>query len=149
MKIKCNDRRFVYQFTGKDAEEFAKVTVENIKRKSLRIGESVEQRQNVVEIISNHALLYQVQECVCKNVPLEANGFYMLRLLSCTYVFEGYHSEQCAQEIWDLVKEYPGIFVDGRGSSITLSTENGDEEALHESIYDSIREVLGDEYEWR
>lgn len=110
MKIKCNDRRFVYKFTGKDAEEFAKVTVENIKRKSLRIGESVEQRQNVVEIISNHSILYKVQECVCKNVPFEANGFYMLCLLSCTYVFKGYHSEQCVQEIWDLVKEYPGIF---------------------------------------
>lgn len=81
-------------------------------------------------------------------MPFEANGFYMLHLLSCTYVFKGYHSEQCVHEIWDLSKEYPGIFVDAKGSSITLSTENGDEEALHESIYDSIREVLGDEYEW-
>lgn len=86
--------------------------------------------------------------CV-KTCPFEANGFYVLHRLSCTYVFKGYHSEQCAQEIWDLVKEYPGIFVDGKGSSITLNTENGDEEALHGSIYDSIREVLGDEYEWR
>lgn len=32
MKIKCNDRRFVYKFTGKDAEELARVTVENIKK---------------------------------------------------------------------------------------------------------------------
>ena len=149
MKIKCNDRRFVYKFTGKDAEEFAKVTVDNIKRKSLRVGESVEQRQNAVEIASSSALLYQVQECVCKNVPFEANGFYMLRLLSCTYVFNGYHSDQCVHEIWDLAKEYPGIFADAKGSSITLSTESGDEEYLYNSAMECIKTVLGDEYEWR
>lgn len=149
MKIKCNDRRFVYKFVGKDAEEFAKVTVENIRRKSLRIGESVEQRQDIVEIASSSALLYQVQECVCKNVPFEANGFYMLRLLSCTYVFKGYHSDQCVHEIWDLAKEYPGIFADAKGSSITLSTESGDEEYLHDSAMECIKKVLGDEYEWR
>lgn len=148
MKIKCNDRRFVYKFVGKDAEKFAKATAENI-RETLRAGEFVEQRQDVVEIKSNNALLYQVQECVCKTVPFEANGFYMLHLLSCTYVFKGYHSEQCAREIWGLVQAYPSISANVTGSSITLSTENGNEEALHESIYDSIREVLGDEYEWR
>lgn len=149
MKIKCNDRRFVYKFTGKDAEEFAKVTFENIKRKSLRIGESVEQRQNVVEIISNHALLYQVQECVCKNVPFEANGFYVLHLLSCNYVFKGYHSEQCAKEVAELANKNQGVFADANNSVIRVSVNNGDEDALHESIYESIRVVLGDEYEWR
>lgn len=41
MKIKCNDRRFVYKFVGKDAEEFAKTTADNI-RKTLKAGESVE-----------------------------------------------------------------------------------------------------------
>lgn len=149
MKIKCIDRRFAYRFVGKDAEELAKVTVENIRRKSLRIGESVEQRQDIVEIASSSALLYQVQECVCKNVPFEANGFYVLRLLSCTYVFNGYHSDQCVHEIWDLAKEYPGIFADAKGSSITLSTESGDEEYLHGSAMECIKKVLGDEYEWR
>ena len=148
MKIKCNDRRFVYRFVGKDAEEFAKATADNI-RKTLRAGEFVEQRQNVVEIKSNNALLYQVQECVCKNVPFEANGFYVLHLLSCAYVFKGYHSEQCVYEIWDLAKEYPGIFADAKGSSITLSTESGDEEYLHNSAMECIKTVLGDEYDWR
>lgn len=149
MKIKCNDRRFVYRFVGKDAEEFAKVTVDNIRRKSLRIGESVEQRQNIVEIASSNALLYQVQECVCKNVPFEANGFYVLRLLSCTYAFDGYHSDQCVQEIWDIAKEYPDIFVDAKGSSITFNTEIGDDDYLHSSVMECIKKVLGDEYEWR
>lgn len=149
MKIKCNDRRFVYKFTGKDAEELAKATVENIRRKSLRVGESVEQRRATVEITSNHALLYQVQECMIKSVPFEANGFYTLHLLSCTYVFNGYHSDQCVHEIWDLAKEYPGIFADAKGSAITLSTERGDEEYLHNSAMECIKKVLGDEYEWR
>lgn len=149
MKIKCNDRRFAYRFVGKDAKEFARVTVENLRKTSPKFGEDVKQRGEFVEIVSNDYLLYQVQERVRENVPVGANGFYVLHRLSCTYVFKGYHSEQCAQEIWDLVKEYPGIFVDGKGSSITLSTENGDEDALHKSFYDSIREVLGDEYEWR
>lgn len=148
MKIKCNDRRFAYRFVGKDAEELARVTVENI-RKTLRAGEFIEQRQNFVEITSNHALLYQVQECMVKSVPLEANGFYILHLLSCTYVFEGYHSEQCVEEIWDLAKEYPDIFADGNGSSITFNTESGDEEYLHGSAMECIKKVLGDEYEWR
>ena len=86
---------------------------------------------------------------VCKSVPFEANGFYMLHLLSCTYVFKGYHSEQCVQEIWDLAKEYPGIFADAKGSSITLRTDSGDEEYLHGSAMECIKKVLGDEYEWR
>lgn len=148
MKIKCNDRRFVYRFVGKDAEKFAKVTAENL-RKMLRGGEFVEQRKDVVEIKSNHALLYQVQECVRKTVPFEANGLYILRLLSCTYVFKGYHSEQCVHEIWDLAKEYPGIFADAKGGSIILSTDSGDEEYLHNSAMECIKKVLGDEYEWR
>ena len=42
MKIKCNDRRFVYRFVGKDAEEFAKVTADNIRKTSTKIGERVE-----------------------------------------------------------------------------------------------------------
>lgn len=149
MKIKCNDRRFVYKFNGKDAEEFARVTVDNIRRKSLRSGEFVEQRQDIIEISSSNALLYQVQERVCKNVPFEANGFYVIHLLSCTYVFKGYHSDECVREIWDLVKEYPGIFADAKGSSITFNTENGDEEYLHSSVMECIKKVLGDEYEWR
>ena len=62
-----------------------------------------------------------------ENVPVGANGFYVLHRLSCTYVFKGYHSDECVYEIWDLAKEYPGIFADAKGNSITLSTENGDE----------------------
>lgn len=149
MKIKCNDRRFVYKFTGKDAEELAKATVENIRRKSLRVGESVEQSRATVEITSNHALLYQVQECMVKSVPFEANGFYTLHLLSCTYVFNGYHSEQCAKEVAELANKHPGVFADSNNSTVRVSVNNGDEDTLHESIYESIRVVLGDEYEWR
>ena len=149
MKIKCTDRRFVYRFVGKDAEKFAKVTADNISKASLRTGELVEQNGRLVEITSNRALLYQVQECVCKNVPFEANGLYVLHHLSCTYVFKGYHSDECVYEIWDLAKEYPGIFADAKGSSITFNTENGDEEYLHSSVMECIKKVLGDEYEGR
>ena len=52
-------------------------------------------------------------------------------------------------EIWDLAKEYPGIFADAKGSSITFNTENCDEEYLHGSVMECIKKVLGDEYEWR
>lgn len=38
MKIKCNDRMFAYSFVGKDAEEFAKVTVENLRETSHKFG---------------------------------------------------------------------------------------------------------------
>ena len=89
-----------------------------------------------------------MQRCVIKNVPVEANGFYILHLLSCAYVFKGYHSEECVKEIWDSLEEYSGIFADAKGSSITLSTKNGDEEHLHSSTMECIKKVLGDEYEW-
>lgn len=86
--------------------------------------------------------------CV-KNVPFEANGFYMLSLLSCTYVFKGYHSEQCAKEVAELANKHHGVFADTNNSTVRVSVNNGDEDTLHESIYESIRVVLGDEYEWR
>lgn len=41
MKIKSNDRRFVYRFVGKDAEKFARVTVENLRKTSPKFGEDV------------------------------------------------------------------------------------------------------------
>lgn len=51
MKIKCNDRRFVYRFVGKDAEEFARVTVENLRESSPKFGEDVKQSGEFVEIV--------------------------------------------------------------------------------------------------
>lgn len=97
--------------------------------------------------MSNDYLLYQVQERVRENVPVEANWFYALHLLSCNYVFKGYH-EQCAKEVAELANKNQGVFADASNSTVRVSVNNGDEEVLHESIYDSIREVLGDEYEW-
>ena len=99
--------------------------------------------------MSNDYLLYQVQERVRENVPVEANGFYVLHLLSSNYVFEGYHSEQCAKEVAELANEHHGVFADTNNSTVRVSVNNGDEDTLHESIYESIRVVLGDEYEWR
>lgn len=99
--------------------------------------------------MSNDYLLYQVQERVRENVPVGANRFYVLHLLSSNYVFKGYHSEQCAKEAAELANKHHGVFADASNSTVRVSVNNGDEEALHESIYDSIREVLGDEYEWR
>lgn len=149
MKIKCNDRRFVYKFVGKDAEELARVTVENLRKTSPKFGEDVKQRGEFVEIVSNDYLLYQVQERVRENVPVEANGFYVLHLISCNYVFKGYHSEHCAKEVAELANKHHGVFVDTNNSTVRVSVNNGDEDTLHESIYESIRVVLGDEYEWR
>lgn len=149
MKIKCNDRRFAYRFVGKDAEEFARVTVENLRETSPKFGEDVKQRGELVEIVSNDYLLHQVQERVRENVPVEANGFYVLHLLSCNYVFKGYRSEQCAKEVAELANKHKGVFADANNSVVRVSVNNGDEEALHDSIYESIRVVLGDEYEWR
>ena len=99
--------------------------------------------------MSNDYLLYQVQERVRENVPVEANGFYELHLLSCNYVFKGYHFEQCAKEVAELANNHKGVFADANNSVVGVSVNNGDEEALHESIYESIHVVLGDEYEWR
>lgn len=149
MKIKCNDRRFAYRFVGKDAEEFARVTVENLRKTSPKFGEDVKQSGEFVEIVSNDYLLYQVQERVRENVPVGANGFYVLHLLSCNYVFKGYHSEQCAKEVAELANKNPGVFADAKNSVVRMSVDNGSEEALHEAAYESIRVVLGDEYEWR
>ena len=109
MKLKCTDQRFVYRFVGKDAEKFAKVTADNISKASLRTGELVEQNGKLVEITSNRALLYQVQERVCKNVPFEANGFYVLHRLSCMYVFRGYHSDECVRNM-GFGERIPGYF---------------------------------------
>lgn len=148
MKINCTDRRFVYRFIGKDAEELARVTVENLRKTSPKFGEDVKQSGEFVEIASNDYLLYQVQERVRENVPAGANGFYALHLLSCNYVFEGYHSEQCAKEVAELTNKHQGVFADDNNSTIRVSVNNGDEKLLHESNYESIRAVLGDEYEW-
>ena len=97
--------------------------------------------------MSNDYLLHQVQERVRENVPVEANGFYVLHLLSCNYVFKGYHSEQCAKEVAELANNHQGVFADTNNSTVRVSVNNGDEETLHDSIYESIRVVLGDEYE--
>ena len=99
--------------------------------------------------MSNDYLLYRVQERVRENVPVGANGFYVLHLLSCNYVFKGYHSEQCAEEVAELANKHHGVFADANNSIVRVSVNNGDEAALHDSIYESIRVVLGDEYEWR
>lgn len=149
MKIKCNDRRFAYRFVGKDAEELARVTVENLRKTSPKFGEDVKQSGEFVEIVSNDYLLYQVQERVRENVPVEANGFYVLNLLSCNYVFKGYHSEPCAKEVAELASKHQGVFADSNNSTVRVSVNNGNEESLHDSICESIRVVLGDEYEWR
>lgn len=115
--------------------------VVNVVRSSVRFG--------FFGYRDNDYLLYQVQERVCENVPVGANGFYVLHLLSCNYVFKGYHSEQCAKEVAELSNKHPGVFADANNSTVRVSVNNGDEEALHDSICESIREVLGDEYEWR
>lgn len=148
MKIKCTDRRFVYRFVGKDAEEFARVTVENLRKTSHKFCEDVKQSGEFVEIASNDYLLDQVQERVRENVPVGANGLYVLHLLSCNYVFEGYHSKQCAKEVAELNNKHHGVFSDANNSTLRVSVNNGDEKLLHESNYESIRVVLGDEYEW-
>lgn len=133
---------------GKTRRNSQKVTAENIRKTSPKFGEDVKQSGEFVEIASNDYLLYQVQECVRKNVPVGANGFYVLHLLSCNYIFEGYHSEQCAKEVAELTNKHQGVFADANDSTLRVSVNNGDEKLLHESNYESIRAVLGDEYEW-
>lgn len=47
MKIKCNDRQFAYRFVGKDAEELARITVDNLRKTSPKFGEDVKQRGRI------------------------------------------------------------------------------------------------------
>lgn len=80
--------------------------------------------------------------------PLRLMGF-MCYIVFRACMFLGGIILMSVYEIWDLAKEYPGIFADAKGSSITFNTENCDEEYLHGSVMECIKKVLGDEYEWR
>lgn len=80
---------------------------------------------------------------------LGLTGFMCCIFFHLIMFFKGYHSEQCAKEVAELANKHPGVFADTNNSTVRVSVNNGDEDTLHESIYESIRVVLGDEYEWR